>query len=62
MLLDSFRDVKGVESYHMACKLHKKNEEDRDDDAEKLTFLYKFKKGECPKSFGLNVARLAGID
>jgi len=23
--------------------------------------LYKFIKGECPKSFGLNVARMAGM-
>ena len=24
-------------------------------------FLYKFVKGECPMSFGINVARMAGI-
>jgi DNA mismatch repair ATPase MutS len=28
---------------------------------EKIVFLYKFKMGSVPQSFGLNVARLAGI-
>lgn len=28
---------------------------------ETITFLYKFVQGECPMSFGLNVARMAGI-
>ena len=27
----------------------------------KITFLYKLKRGVSPSSFGLNVARLAGI-
>ena len=53
MLLDEFRGVEGIESYHMACKA--------DESKEKVAFLYKFIKGECPESFGLNVARLAGI-
>ena len=26
-----------------------------------VVFLYKFIKGECPKSFGINVAKMAGI-
>jgi len=26
-----------------------------------VVFLYKFAKGNCPKSFGINVARMAGI-
>jgi len=30
-------------------------------DSEKVIFLYKFIEGDCPKSFGMNVARLAGI-
>lgn len=28
---------------------------------EEITFLYKFVNGACPKSFGINVARMAGI-
>lgn len=31
------------------------------DSGDEVMFLYKFVKGECPKSFGLNVARMAGI-
>lgn len=26
-----------------------------------VIFLYKFVKGECPLSFGMNVARMAGL-
>ena len=26
-----------------------------------VVFLYKFAKGNCPMSFGINVARMAGI-
>ena len=28
---------------------------------ESITFLYKFVEGACPKSYGFNAARLAGI-
>lgn len=28
---------------------------------ENITFLYKFVEGACPKSYGFNAARLAGI-
>ncbi|CDW72387.1 dna mismatch repair protein msh6 [Stylonychia lemnae] len=54
MLLDKFRNVEGVQSYHMACK---QNEHEQD----KIIFLYKFIKGDCPESFGMNVARMAGL-
>ena len=32
-----------------------------DEKTDRVVFLYRFIKGECPKSFGLNVARMAGI-
>jgi DNA mismatch repair ATPase MutS len=38
----------------MACRV---NDLDGDD----IVFLYKFERGECPQSFGINVARMAGI-
>ena len=38
MLLEEFRNVEGVQSYHMAFK----------EEGEKVTFLYKFIEGECP--------------
>ena len=55
MLLDDFRERKQVELYHMAFKQHDPLKNDH------ITFLYKFVKGECPNSFGLNVARMAGL-
>lgn len=32
-----------------------------EDDEESITFLYKFVEGACPKSYGFNAARLAGL-
>lgn len=29
---------------------------------EQITFLYTFTEGPCPMSFGLNVARMAGVN
>lgn len=37
----------------MAYKANEKKDE--------VMFLYKFVKGECEESFGINVARMAGI-
>jgi DNA mismatch repair protein MSH6 len=53
MLLDDFKNRRGVESYHM---LHKSNEEQ-----DQVMFMYKFVKGCSESSFGINVARLAGL-
>ena len=53
MLLDEFRGAPGVKLYHMACKANEQKDE--------VVFLYRFEPGECPHSFGLNVARMAGI-
>lgn len=53
MLLDDFKDKRNVQTYHMAYKANEAKDE--------VMFLYKFVKGECPMSFGINVARMAGI-
>ena len=37
------------------------NEDDDDPSKETITFLYKFITGACPKSYGFNAARLAGL-
>lgn len=37
------------------------NENDEDPTQETITFLYKFAPGVCPKSYGFNAARLAGV-
>jgi len=39
--------------YHMSCFV--------DDERKDVTFLYKLTRGICPKSYGMNVARMAGI-
>lgn len=38
-----------------------KDEEDDDPTNETITFLYKFTSGACPKSYGFNAAKLAGL-
>lgn len=45
-----------------ACYLDYREEEDNDDNRrKKITLLYKVTRGVAPNSYGLNVARLAGI-
>ncbi|MCO5583206.1 hypothetical protein L7F22_037114 [Adiantum nelumboides] len=51
---DHANDTKVV-LYHMACKV------EHHDEVEKVTFLYKLANGACPKSYGVNVARIAGM-
>ena len=53
MLLDEFRNYPSVQSYHMAFK--------RSITSDNITLLYKFVKGGCPESFGMNVARMAKL-
>ncbi|OAY70755.1 DNA mismatch repair protein MSH6, partial [Ananas comosus] len=45
-----------VALYHMACQVGKGK-----GGVEEVTFLYRLTPGSCPKSYGVNVARLAGI-
>ena len=53
MLLEDFKAGSGVQNYHMSFKANEANDH--------VVFLYKFAKGNCPMSFGINVARMAGI-
>ncbi|KAJ8674769.1 hypothetical protein QAD02_010555 [Eretmocerus hayati] len=58
-LVEDFKANEKVTLAHMACVV-----EDEDEDQvseENVTFLYKLSKGACPKSYGFNAARLAGI-
>ncbi|XP_047334362.1 DNA mismatch repair protein MSH6-like [Impatiens glandulifera] len=41
---------------HMGCQVGK-----GESDLEEVTFLYRLTPGACPKSYGVNVARLAGL-
>lgn len=37
------------------------NEDNDDPTQETVTFLYKYSAGACPKSYGFNAAKLAGM-
>jgi DNA mismatch repair ATPase MutS len=44
-----------VKNAHMGCIVEGEGE------AQRVTFLYTLQDGPCPKSFGINVARLARL-
>lgn len=57
-LLEDWKNDKSIRLGHMECIV----EDDSSDDAKNnITFLYTLGEGPCPKSFGVNVARLAGL-
>uniref|UniRef100_A0A8C4PYB2 DNA mismatch repair protein n=1 Tax=Eptatretus burgeri TaxID=7764 RepID=A0A8C4PYB2_EPTBU len=58
-LVEDFAKSTSVRLGHMACMVE--NENDDDPSQETITFLYKFVGGACPKSYGFNAARLAGL-
>ncbi len=55
-LCDEFEGDPRVAMTHMACYV-----EDRPDGTADVTFLYQHQAGACPKSYGMNVARLARL-
>lgn len=58
-LVDNFYGDERINLGHMACMVENENSEDIT--KENVTFLYKYTTGACPKSFGFNAAKLAGI-
>ncbi|XP_017065755.1 probable DNA mismatch repair protein Msh6 [Drosophila eugracilis] len=58
-LIDFFHDDKRITLGHMACMVE--NEDNEDPTQETVTFLYKYTAGACPKSYGFNAAKLAGM-
>ncbi|XP_037040752.1 probable DNA mismatch repair protein Msh6 [Bradysia coprophila] len=58
-LVDNFHKDNRVSLGHMACMVE--NENDDDPTQETVTFLYKYSDGACPKSYGFNAAKLAGM-
>jgi len=52
-LVDWCKEQPGLGLYFMDCSVN--------DDIKSIKFLYKFKEGNCPKSYGIHVAKLAGI-
>ncbi|XP_077138552.1 DNA mismatch repair protein Msh6 [Ranitomeya variabilis] len=57
-LVEEYSHTAAVRLGHMACMVENECE---DPSQETITFLYKFIKGACPKSYGFNAARLANI-
>ncbi|CXI60077.1 DNA mismatch repair protein MSH6, putative [Plasmodium berghei] len=53
LLVEEVKHNTNISNYHMSLSI--------DDDQEKIIFLYKFIKGICPKSFGIHIAKLAGL-
>jgi DNA mismatch repair protein MSH6 len=61
-LLDEWKDEPKVRLGHMQCIVEDNDEETASDTADSsITFLYSLGPGTCPKSFGINVARLASL-
>ncbi|KAH0951034.1 hypothetical protein HN011_010133 [Eciton burchellii] len=58
-LVEDYKTNKEVTLAHMACMVE--TEEEDEVSQETVTFLYKLSEGACPKSYGFNAARLAGI-
>lgn len=59
-LVDNFHTDSRITLGHMACMVE--NDGDTDDPTEEtVTFLYKYSAGACPKSYGFNAAKLAGM-
>ncbi|ODM94564.1 DNA mismatch repair protein Msh6 [Orchesella cincta] len=59
-LVEALQDMPLIQMSHMACMVENENEDDPTQ--ESITFLYKMISGPCPKSYGFNAARLAGIN
>ncbi|RXN01763.1 DNA mismatch repair protein Msh6 [Acipenser ruthenus] len=57
-LVEDYSHCTAVRLGHMACMVENECE---DPSQETITFLYKFIRGACPKSYGFNAARLANI-
>ena len=53
ILLDEFKNNPHIGLYFMNYQI---------DNNERIRFLYRLTEGECSRSFGLNISRIAGID
>ena len=53
MMIDEFTHNPLIGMYHMGCEV--------DEVKREVTFLYRLQRGVCPRSYGMNVANMAGI-
>lgn len=59
-LLEEWKTNNNVTMGHMECLVERNSADSAYEDCN-ITFLYTLGSGSCPKSFGINVARLAGL-
>jgi DNA mismatch repair protein MSH6 len=55
---DAYRNDPQISIQHMACAVRESDDSSGVDD---VVFLYQLSNGACPKSYGANVAKLAGL-
>lgn len=63
-LLEEWKTKEGVRLGHMECIVDNgcvTSRNGHENEGNNITFLYTLGEGICPKSFGINVARLAGL-
>lgn len=60
-LIDYFHNDDRISLGHMACMVENEGDNYEDPTQETVTFLYKYTSGACPKSYGFNAAKLAGM-
>ncbi len=53
LLVERFKDYKEIGLYYMLADVNEETDE--------ISFKYKFTPGVCPKSFGIQVAKIAGL-
>ena len=60
-LLEDWKSEPSIKLGHMECIVEDDSESEKTNNITGITFLYTLGDGPCPKSFGVNVARLAGL-
>jgi DNA mismatch repair protein MSH6 len=60
-LLDEWQDSPHVLLGHMECLVNETIDSFTSGKSDEITFLYTLGEGACPRSFGINVARLARL-
>jgi DNA mismatch repair protein MSH6 len=60
-LVEEHKDDVQTKLGNMTCMVEERDGDKAKKEGEKVVFLYKLEEGACSKSYGLNVARLAGL-
>lgn len=60
-VLEEWKQEPKVRLGHMQCMVEENQQDPNEVSGNTITFLYTLGDGTCPKSFGINVAHLAGL-